>query len=211
MLLYVFAGQVLLACVPRPSSRDPASVLSALVKLLAAKLRQVWPNVRLIVRADSGFCRPKALRRFDKWGVHYVMGLAKNEALLHRVSLAQLALAEQQQREGGKQRLIGEFAYGARSWDCWRRVIALQLRLYTSGGDTPTRMSHGQCRAPRQSASWVRGRFPWGTAGEEFRFERGKFRVIRISTREEVTTICPRTPLGPNVFSRILNPRKKAL
>jgi hypothetical protein len=51
--LYVFAGQDLLACVLRPSSRDPASVLSALVKLLAAKLRQAWPNVRLIVRADS--------------------------------------------------------------------------------------------------------------------------------------------------------------
>lgn len=47
-----------------------------------------------------------------------------NEALLHRVSLAQLALAEQQQREDGKQRLIGEFAYGARSRDCERRVIA---------------------------------------------------------------------------------------
>jgi hypothetical protein len=122
--LYVFAGQDLLACVLRPSSRDPASVLSALVKLLAAKLRQAWPEVRLIVRADSGFCRPRALRRCDKWGVHYIIGLAKNEALLHRVAFAQLALIEQQQSEGGKQRVIGEFAYGARSWDCERRVIA---------------------------------------------------------------------------------------
>lgn len=122
--LYVFAGQDLLACVLRPSSRDPGGILSALVKLLAAKLRQAWPNVRLIVRADSGFCRPKALRRFDKWGVHYIIGLAKNPTLLDASALAQLALAEQHQQSGGKQRLIGEFSYEARSWERERRVIA---------------------------------------------------------------------------------------
>lgn len=113
--LYVFAGQDLLACVLRPSSRDPASVLSALVKLLAKRLRQAWPNVRLIVRADAGFCRPAALRRFDQWGVHYVIGLQKNSALLNCVALAELALAEQHQDQGGKHRLIGEFDYAART------------------------------------------------------------------------------------------------
>lgn len=56
MPIYVFAGQDLLACVLRPASRDPAAVLSAMVKLLAARLRAKWPAVRLIVRADSGFC-----------------------------------------------------------------------------------------------------------------------------------------------------------
>lgn len=122
--LYVFAGQDLLACVLRPSSREPASVLSALVKLLAKRLRQAWPHVRLIVRADSGFCRPAALRRFDKWGVHYIIGLQKNSALLDHVALAELALAQQHQDLGGKHRLIGEFDYAARTWDRPRRVIA---------------------------------------------------------------------------------------
>ncbi len=36
--LYVFAGQDLLACVLRPSDRDPASVVSALVKRLLVPL-----------------------------------------------------------------------------------------------------------------------------------------------------------------------------
>ena len=122
--LYVFAGQDLLACVLRPSDREPAKVLSAIIRLLAAKLRRAWPQVRLIVRADSGFCRPKALRRFDKWGVHYIIGLAKNEALLNTVAVAQVALAERHLREGGKQRWIGELSYAARSWERERRVIA---------------------------------------------------------------------------------------
>jgi hypothetical protein len=121
--LYVFCGQDLLACVLRPSSRDPASVLSALVKLLVQRLRQKWPKVRVVVRADSGFCRPQALRRFELWDVDYVIGLQKNAALLQRVALAELYLADAYQDSGTKQRLIGEFQYGAKSWGRERRII----------------------------------------------------------------------------------------
>jgi len=122
--LYVFCGQDLLACVLRPSDRDPASVLSALVKLLAARLRAKWPGVRLIVRADSGFCRPRALRRFERWGIDYVIGLQKNVALEWRVALAELAIADAWRESGQKQRLIGEFTYAAKTWKRERRVIA---------------------------------------------------------------------------------------
>jgi hypothetical protein len=122
--LYVFCGQDILACVLRPSSRDPASVLSALIKLITRRLRQAWPRIRIIVRGDAGFCRPQALRRFEKWGLHYVVGLQKNAALLQRVELAELALADMYQKAGSKQRMIGEFEYAARSWDRPRRVIA---------------------------------------------------------------------------------------
>lgn len=122
--LYVFCGQDILACVLRPSYRDPASVLSALIRLITKRLRQAWPRIRIVVRGDSGFCRPKALRRFEKWGLHYILGLQKNEALLRHVELAELALADRYQSTRTKQRMIGEFDYGARSWDRPRRVIA---------------------------------------------------------------------------------------
>jgi hypothetical protein len=121
--LYVFCGQDLLACVLRPSSRDPASVLSALVKLLVQRLRQQWPKVRVVVRADSGFCRSQALRRFERWDVDYVIGLQKNAALLQRVALAELYLADAYKDSGTKQRLIGEFQYGAKSWGRERRIV----------------------------------------------------------------------------------------
>jgi hypothetical protein len=122
--LYVFCGHDVLACVLRPSWRDPASVLSALIKLIARRLRQAWPGVRLVVRGDSGGCRPKALRRFDAWGIDYIVGLQKNSALLERVAIAEHALAEQYEAVGTKQRLIGEFRYATRSWERERRVIA---------------------------------------------------------------------------------------
>jgi hypothetical protein len=122
--LYVFCGQDILACVLRPSSRDPASILSALIKLITRRLRQAWPRIRIVVRGDSGFCRPQALRRFEKWGLHYIVGLQKNAMLLQRVALAELALADMYQHAGTRQRMIGEFDYAARSWDRERRVIA---------------------------------------------------------------------------------------
>jgi len=122
--LYVFCGQDLLACVLRPSDRDPASVVTALLKRLIDRLRQAWPNVRIVVRGDSGFCRPRLLRRLERWGVDYVLGLQKNKRLLQHSELAELALAERYQARGTKQRLYGEFAYAADSWDKPRRVIA---------------------------------------------------------------------------------------
>jgi Transposase DDE domain group 1 len=122
--LYVFAGQDMLACVLRPSDRDPASVVSALVKRLLVPLRTAWPKTKIVVRADSGFCRPRVLTRLERWGVSYIIGLQKNSRLAQQVALAELALADEYQRTQTKQRLIGEFEYAAHTWDKPRRVIA---------------------------------------------------------------------------------------
>ena len=122
--LYVFAGQDMLACVLRPSDRDPASVVSALIKRLLVPLRKAWPKTKIIVRADSGFCRPRVLRRLERWGVSYIIGLQKNSRLKQQVELAELALAEQYAAKQTKQRMFGAFAYAAGTWDKPRRVIA---------------------------------------------------------------------------------------
>jgi hypothetical protein len=156
--LYVFCGQDLLACVLRPSSRDPASVLSALIKLVAQRLRQAWPEARIIVRGDAGFCRAAALRRFDKWGLHYIIGLQKNAALLKRVELAELALLDAYQATGIKQRMIGEFDYAAGTWDRERHVIA---RLEHDAHGTNPRFVvtslHGDCTALYEQLYCARG------------------------------------------------------
>ena len=50
--LYVFCGDALLACYLRRSRIDGAKNATALIKLLLARLRQAWPDVPIIVRAD---------------------------------------------------------------------------------------------------------------------------------------------------------------
>ena len=108
----------------RPSDRDPASVVSALIKRLLVPLRPAWPKTKIIVRADSGFCRPRVLQRLERWGVSYLIGLQKNSRLKQQVEMAELALAEQYTARQTKQRMFGEFGYAAAAWDKPRRVIA---------------------------------------------------------------------------------------
>jgi Transposase DDE domain group 1 len=57
--LYVFCGQQLLLCAYlRPSRIDAAKHAAAILKLLVRRLRQAWPQMRIVFRGDSGFLPP---------------------------------------------------------------------------------------------------------------------------------------------------------
>ncbi|MGA3144023.1 MAG: transposase [Verrucomicrobiota bacterium] len=43
-------------------------------------MRQAWPQVKIIFRGDSGFCRWRLLRWCEEHQVGYIVGLAKNHA-----------------------------------------------------------------------------------------------------------------------------------
>jgi hypothetical protein len=121
--LYVFCGQQLLCAYLRPSRIDAAQHCAAILKLLVRRLRQSWPDVRIIFRGDSGFCRQRVINWCERSGVHYIIGLARNPRLEAQVEFAQLALQDDYERTGHKQRLIDEFSYAAQSWPRERRVI----------------------------------------------------------------------------------------
>jgi hypothetical protein len=121
--LYVFCGQQLLCAYLRPSRIDAAQHCAAILKLLVRRLRQAWPDVRIIFRGDSGFCRQRVINWCERSGVHYIIGLARNPRLEAQVEFAQLALQDDYERTGHKQRLIDEFSYAAQSWPRERRVI----------------------------------------------------------------------------------------
>jgi hypothetical protein len=121
--LYVFCGQQLLCAYLRPSRIDAAKHAAAILKLLVRRLRQVWPEVRIIFRGDSGFCRQRIINWCERSGVHYIVGLARNAKLEAMVEYAQLDLRDEYERTGHKQRLVDEFSYAAQSWPHERRVI----------------------------------------------------------------------------------------
>ena len=121
--LYVFCGDHLLAAYLRNSRIDGAKNVTALIKVLVRRIRQSWPEVRIIVRGDSGFCRQRLLRWCEKEQIGYVIGLASNERLHQHVEWAELDMKERFEASGEKQREIGEFVYAALSWDRVRRVV----------------------------------------------------------------------------------------
>jgi hypothetical protein len=133
--LYVFCGEQLLVSYLRPSNIDPAKHAWAILKLLVLRLREVWPEVQIIVRADSGFCRWKMLHWCDWAGVDYIVGLARNSRLEELgaplMAQAQAGFTASQQ----KQRRFAWLDYGAATWDRERRVIA--KAEYSDKGKNP--------------------------------------------------------------------------
>jgi hypothetical protein len=122
--LYVFAGDQLLVAYLRPANIDGAKHSRAILKLLVTRLRQSWPQVKIVFRADSGFCRWRMMRWCDRHGVDYLVGLARN-AVLERQGRALMDEAQARyEATAGKQRLFDEFSYAADTWDRPRRVIA---------------------------------------------------------------------------------------
>jgi hypothetical protein len=122
--LYVFCGEQLLVSYLRPSKIDGAKHAWAILALLVRKLRQAWPKVKIILRADSGFCRHKMLGWCERKGVSYIVGLARNKRLNSFAAHWMEAAKKGFEASGDKQRLFGEFSYDAGSWTRQRRVIA---------------------------------------------------------------------------------------
>jgi hypothetical protein len=128
--LYVFCGSQLLAAYLRPSNIDPARHAWAILKLLAGRLRQQWPNTRIVFRGDSGFCRWRMLRWCETHDIGYIVGLARNSRVLE-AARQPLEKAEQEyQRTGRKVRRFTSAQYGAYSWDQPRRVIVKAERTH---------------------------------------------------------------------------------
>lgn len=121
--LYVFCGGQLLVAYLRPANIDGALHSRALLKLLVKRFRRQWPNVRIIFRGDSGFARWKLMRWCDKHDVGYIIGLARNKVLERLAQPWTQVSATQFAQTKDKQRLFGEFLYGAETWDRQRRVI----------------------------------------------------------------------------------------
>jgi len=125
--LYVFAGDYLLGACLRPSDIDGAKGSLAELRRIVGAIRRRWPDKRIIVRADSGFCRDWLMRWCEAVpGVEYVIGLAKNARLKDRIS-GELGRMERDYCETGEAcRCYTEFMYSTlKSWGGrQRRVIA---------------------------------------------------------------------------------------
>jgi len=159
--LYVFAGHHLLCAYLRPANLDPARHSWAILSLLVKRFRQVWPQVKIIFRADSGFCRWKMLRWCEKHGVFYIVGLSKNSRLKE---MAQPFMDQAQRQfkaaDQTKQRLFTTIDYAAYAWDQQRRVIVkaehLQqgpnLRFVVTNLDGPPQPLYDQLYCKRGEA-----------------------------------------------------------
>jgi len=123
--LYVFCGRHLLAAKLRPSNIDGSAGAIAEVARVVAQTRGCWPEVRILLRADSGFARETLMAWCENNGVDYLFGLARNSRLVAEIETELQAAAEVSRKTGKPARRFKDLIWSTRdSWSRERRVIA---------------------------------------------------------------------------------------
>ena len=122
--LYIFCGEHLLCSRLRTADKDGADGSVAELERIIGRLCQRWPQVRLTIRADSGFCRDHLLKWCDDRNVAYVIGLARNQRLEKMLSGEMAEAHEEFKRTGESARRFADFSCRTLdSWSCERRVV----------------------------------------------------------------------------------------
>jgi len=123
--LYVTCGDHLLVAKLRTSDRDAADGSTEVLAYLVERIRERWPDVRIIARADSGFTRNGFMDWCESHGVYYLLGLARNKRLLKRIGNELVQAREIYERTGQAARVFAQFQYRTlKSWSRERPVIA---------------------------------------------------------------------------------------
>jgi hypothetical protein len=123
--LYIYCGEHLLAAKLRPANIDGAAGAVEEIERIVAQVRARWPKTRLVLRADSGFCREAMMGWCEDNGVDYVFGLARNARLVRAIGAELKAAETESVRTERPARRFRELDYQTRkSWSRSRRVVA---------------------------------------------------------------------------------------
>jgi hypothetical protein len=134
--LYIFSGPHLLAAKLRRADIDAAAGAVEETARIVAQIRARWPEIRIVLRADSGFARDALMSWCEANSVEFLFGLAKNERLVGEIA-SELAAAEEDSKASAQPaRRFKEFSWSTRdSWSRQRRVIA--KAEWTAGAANP--------------------------------------------------------------------------
>jgi hypothetical protein len=124
--LYVFAGEHVLCARLRPSNLDPSAGSRQEIERIVKRIRSIWPDVKIVLRGDSGFCREELMAWCEAHQVDYVFGMARN-SLLEKIVAEALEQARQQWEQTQQPaRVFLEFEHETVSgtWSRRRRVVA---------------------------------------------------------------------------------------
>jgi hypothetical protein len=127
--LYVFCGEHVLCARLREANHDAAFGCLAEIRRIVAQIRAAWPEVKIVLRGDSGFCRNELMSWCENNGVDFVFGLARNQKLRRIIGQQMHEATQQWNRTGQPARVFTEFDYQTKrtkkgGWDGARRVVA---------------------------------------------------------------------------------------
>lgn len=134
MPLYVFCGEHLLLARLRRSDQDASAGTVRELAPIVARIREAWPDTRIVLRGDSGFCRERIMAWCEAQGLFYVFGVARNPRLARRLAKALAKSRRRFHKTGKASRRFREFRYRTRSsWSRKRRVVGKAEWLQKGG------------------------------------------------------------------------------
>jgi hypothetical protein len=127
--LYILCGDQILCARLRQSNSDAAAGSLAEIQRIVTQVRAAWPQVKIIMRGDSGFCRNELMSWCEANRVDYVFGLARNQRLRRIIGPQMWEATEQWSKTSKPARVFSEFSYKTKKrkkggWERERRVVA---------------------------------------------------------------------------------------
>lgn len=127
--LYIFCGEQVLCARLREANHDASFDSLREIQRIVAQIRAAWPEVKIILRGDSGFCRNELMSWCKGNRVDFLLGMARNQRLRKIIGAEMHAATQQWQETGKPARVFTEFSYQTKKrkkggWDCERRVVA---------------------------------------------------------------------------------------
>ena len=129
LLFYVFCGDHILGARMREANHDAAFGSRQEMERIVRQLRTVWPDVKIVLRGDSGFCRNALMSWCESNRVDYVFGLPRNKRLRRIIGLQMHKATTQWKQTGKPARVFTDFLHSTKKtktggWDRERRVAA---------------------------------------------------------------------------------------
>jgi len=127
--LYVFSGDFVLMAMLRAAYVEAAFEIVMLLEPLLEQIRARWPEVQIVLRGDSAFCRDELMamveqRKAAGEKIDYVIGLPGNSRLLSALAEPMDAAKKQYEQTKQKARVFAEFDYQTlETWSQARRVV----------------------------------------------------------------------------------------
>ena len=160
--IVVFDGEGrFVTAVLRPAKRPKGVEIRAFLRRLVRAIRSHWPEVAILVRADSHYACPDVMDWCETNSLDYVFGLAPNSTVRRHITSLEESTAARFEADPseGKVRRFKEFFDAAKTWSRVRRIVA-RVEAGSDGTDTRfivTNLGHGNGRSLYQDLYCRRG------------------------------------------------------
>jgi hypothetical protein len=119
----------------RPGKTPSGAEIRNHLRRLVRRIRSHWPTTRLTIRGDGHYGRPEVMAWCEAHGVDYILGLPGNTVLSRLLEpMADDIRVRRAEEQAPVVRGYTETRYGAKSWQCQRRVAA-RIEATTQGLD----------------------------------------------------------------------------